>query len=53
MQSLTAAQPMRAFDDELALSLFKLALIERYCREQISASDVENIFAEIEQLRAV
>jgi hypothetical protein len=44
-------QAPRGFDDELAASLFKLALIERYCFEEISARDVQQIFAEIPALK--
>ena len=36
----------RGFDDNLAAALFKFALIERYCWEQISALEVERIFAD-------
>jgi hypothetical protein len=42
----------RGFDDELAAGAFKLALIERYCREQVSAHEVERIFAETPALKA-
>ena len=41
----------RGFDDELTASLFKLTLIERYCREEISAREVEQIFAETQLLK--
>ena len=39
-------------DDELAAALFKLALIEQYCREEISAREVERFFAETPALKA-
>ena len=42
----------RVFDDELSLSLFKLALIQAYCFEAISTHEVARIFAQIEELGA-
>jgi hypothetical protein len=42
----------RGFDDELAAALFKFALIQRYCREEVSAREVEQIFAETPVLKA-
>ena len=42
----------RGFDDELAVALFKLALIERFCREEISAFEVQQIFADTPALKA-
>ena len=40
-----------AFDDEIARSLFKAALIQGFCSEQVSARDVAEIFAQIPALR--
>ena len=45
-------QAPRGFDDDVAAALFKVALITRFCCNQISRDEVERIFVRTPALKS-